>query len=254
MNKKPGVYIVNKKEGETPLEALESFRKKNKKYKNAKITYAGRLDPLARGLLLLLVGDRVKEKEKYLKLQKEYEFSILFGFTTDTYDILGKVKKAKKLVYEKSDLEKKIKENLKFFTGKFSQKYPIYSSKTVDGKPLFAYARAGQRVEVPEREVNVKSLRFLKLNSASAKILLKNIEHRIAKVNGDFRQAEILKKWRTALGKNLNDKFFIASFHIKCGSGTYVRSIANSMGERIGAPALAFFINRTKIGNWDKEE
>jgi tRNA U55 pseudouridine synthase TruB len=74
------VIVLNKKEGETPLEALEAFRAKNKKYKDMKMTYAGRLDPLVSGLLLVLAGDARKEKEKYLGLTKEYEFSVLCTF------------------------------------------------------------------------------------------------------------------------------------------------------------------------------
>ncbi len=101
--------ILNKKEGETPLQALERLRSSNSKYKDAKMTYAGRLDPMASGLLIILIGDEVKNKEKYLKLNKEYEFEVLFGFATDTYDILGKVVKN-----GSPDVsEKLIKQNLK---------------------------------------------------------------------------------------------------------------------------------------------
>ena len=131
------IILINKKEGETPLEALEKFRSKNKKYTDLKMTYAGRLDPLVSGLLLILAGEETKQKEKYLGLSKEYKFSVLFGFATDTYDILGKVAKRAEGVMRQDlttkELEKKIKHNLKFFTGKFQQKYPMYSSKTVAG-------------------------------------------------------------------------------------------------------------------------
>ncbi len=68
------ILVLNKKEGETPLEALEIFRKKNKEYMGVKMTYAGRLDPMASGLLLILAGEEAKNKEKYLILGKEYEF------------------------------------------------------------------------------------------------------------------------------------------------------------------------------------
>ena len=246
------ILLLNKKEGETPLEVLENFRRKNKEYKDTKMTYAGRLDPMASGLLLVLVGEEIKNKEKYLVLDKEYEFEILFGFATDTYDILGKLVKNTefKPTYNKVELEKKIKENLKFFTGNFVQEYPMYSSKTVAGKPLFTYARKGEKVEIPKHEVNVQSLEFFKLKKISEKKFLKNIERRIAKVKGDFRQKEILKIWRKKLSLSKSQYFFLASFKIKCGSGTYVRSIANSFGERIGIPALAFSIKRTKIGKW----
>ena len=263
------IIVLNKKEGETPLEALLAFRAKNKKYKDIKMTYAGRLDPLASGLLLVLTGDATKQKEKYLKLSKEYKFSVLFGFATDTYDILGKVIHSNMGAdVRMKDLEKDIKNNLKFFTGRFKQKYPMYSSKTVAGKPLFTYARIGKTVESPEREVNVKSLKFLKLNKINAQKLLENIERRIAKVKGparnakgiafaggDFRQKEILKIWRKELkGGKYAKGFILAHFYIKCGSGTYVRGISNSLGGMIDIPALAFSIKRTKIGKWGKIE
>ncbi len=246
------IFILHKKEGETPLEALEVFRTKNKKYKDVKMTYAGRLDPLVSGLLLILAGDAVYEKEQYLGLSKEYEFSVLFGFATDTYDILGKVVSTKMKHINKKDLQKQIEKNIKKFTGTFIQKYPMYSSKTVKGKQLFQYAREGKKVKSPEHEVSVKSLKFFKIKKISQKKFLENIDRRIAKVKGDFRQKEILKIWRKKLtnNKKSKDKFFVASFHIKCGSGTYVRSIANDLGEKIGIPALAFSIERTKIGNW----
>ena len=107
------IIILNKKEGETPLESLENFRSKNSKYFNLPMTYAGRLDPMASGLLLILAGEEVKNKEKYLNLEKEYEFEVLFGFSTDTHDILGKVISVRKVLAEKKEIEKEIKKHLK---------------------------------------------------------------------------------------------------------------------------------------------
>ncbi len=239
--------IVNKKEGETPLEALELFRAKNKEYKDLPITYAGRLDPMASGVLLLLAGEETKKKEEYLGLDKEYEFEVLFGFATDTYDILGKLINVSESLH--LGLEKKIKSNLKYFTGKFTQKYPPYSSKTVNGKPMFEYSRKDIVVEAPEREVEVKSLKLIKIRKVQSKKLLENIEKRIGKVKGDFRQKEIVKIWQKNL-QNKEAKYAIAYFKIKCGSGTYVRGIANSLGEKIFIPALAYSIKRTRVGKY----
>ena len=244
------VIVLNKKEGETPLEALELFRSKNKEYKDLPMTYAGRLDPMATGLLLVLAGDETKNKEKYLGLDKEYEFEVLFGLATDTYDILGKVIVIENEIITAKDLEKKIKDNLSKFKGKFIQKYPIYSSKTVKGKPLFTYGRSGEEVEIPEREVEVKNLKFIKLKKVKASKLVADVEKRILKVKGDFRQKEILDLWNKSLSTNKEEIFYIASFKTKCTSGTYVRGIANSLGEEMGAPALAYSIKRTKIGKF----
>ena len=251
------IILVNKKEGHTPLEALLHFKKKNLEYKNMPMTYAGRLDPMASGLLLILAGEEVKNKEKYLKLDKEYEFEILFGFATDTYDILGKVQHSYILKNVRMlELEQKIKQNSKYFTGKFLQKYPKYSSKTIKK------VRAGIDFEPEEREVFIKSFKFVGIKNISAKKLLKNIERRIEKVKGparnakgiafaggDFRQKEILKIWRINL-YNIRHGAYVAKFKINCSSGTYVRAIANSLGTKIGIPALTFSIKRTKIGKW----
>ncbi len=248
------VFVINKKEGETPLEALEVFRIKKKIGKDVPMTYAGRLDPMASGLMILLAGEECKQKEKYLGLDKEYEFEVLFGFATDTYDILGKICARKDLAQKNllkiKDLEKEIKKNLKYFKGNILQKYPIYSSKTVAGKQLHAYARAGEEVETPEHEVHVKSLKFLKLRKISSKTLLNNIEKRISKVHGDFRQKEILKIWQTCVRKDLAQSYFVGSFSARVSSGTYVRTLSNDLGERVGIPALAYSIKRTKVGKF----
>ena len=245
------VILLNKKEGETPLECLENFRSKNKEYRNIPMTYAGRLDPMAEGLLLVLAGDECKNKEKYLNLDKEYEFRILFGFATDTYDILGKVTHSKmRAEIRIKSLEIKIKKELKKIKGKSIQEYPIYSSKTVLGKPLFMYGRAGEDVEIPKREVMVRELKFIKIQKINSKKLLENIKRRVSKVKGDFRQKEILKIWQKELRND--NSYFVANFKTKCSSGTYVRSIANSLGSKLSVPALAFSIKRTKIGKWSR--
>ena len=141
-----------------------------------------------------------------------------------------------------------VKKNLKHFKGNIKQKYPIYSSKTVNGKPLFSYARSGEDVEVPERDVFIKKIVFKNIKKINSKSLFSNIEKRVKKVKGDFRQKEILKIWKSKLNKP--QQFYIADFKINCASGTYVRGIANSLGEKIGIPALAFSIKRTRLGKF----
>ncbi len=213
------------------------------------MTYAGRLDPMASGLLLVLAGDEVKNKEKYLALDKEYEFEILFGFATDTHDILGKMTHSNM----GADMGiKEIRQNMKFFTGKFKQKYPLYSSKAVKGKQLWVYGRGELAVKRPEREVLVKKLQFLKIRKTNNEKLWASINKRIEKVRGDFRQKDIIQSWRKFLCTNAQENYYIASFKIKCSSGTYVRGIADAMGQRMGIPALAYSIKRTKIGKFAK--
>ncbi len=120
------------------------------------------------------------------------------------------------------------------------------------GKPLFEYGREGEEVDIPTREVNVKSLKFVKLRKINQNKLLKDIETRIKKVSGDFRQEEIQKIWRKELKTLQGLPLYIGNFKIKSSSGTYVRGIANSLGEKLGIPALAYSIKRTKIGKFTK--
>lgn len=251
------VIVLNKKEGETPLEALEVYRKKHLKYLEVPMTYAGRLDPMASGALIILAGEEIKDKEKYISLDKEYEFEVLFGFSTDTQDILGKVFSKFDFLEKlnKKDFEKEIKINIKSFLGEITQEYPMYSSKTVKGKPLFTYARRGEKVDIPKRKVYIKKIKLNKVRKISSKKLLQNIEKRIKKVKGDFRQDEIQKIWRKNLFQDVVSRrdigfFYIASFKINCSSGTYVRVIADSLGKSLGIPALAFSIRRTKVGKY----
>jgi len=73
--------------------ALNRTRKLEQIDAKTPLTYAGRLDPMAEGVLIILVGDECKKKQKYLGLDKEYEIEVLFGLETDTQDILGVIKR-----------------------------------------------------------------------------------------------------------------------------------------------------------------
>ena len=249
------IIILDKKEGETPLSALENFRKKHPRYQGVSLTYAGRLDPMARGLLIVLAEDKIKEKETYLALDKEYHFTVLLGLATDTHDILGKVlgngKKKTGTIKTVQEMKKLLEKELPFFTGELVQEYPMYSSKTVLGKPLFEYARTGLAVKIPTRKIVVKKILLQKIKKVKPEILLPKIEKRISKVAGDFRQKEIIQKWRRVLGnKKTKRELFLADFVIYCSSGTYVRKIAHDLGERLGTGGLAFEIYRTRVGRY----
>ena len=131
--KNKNIFIINKKIGQTPVSVLDDFKRNNLLYKEKKMTYAGRLDPMAEGKLLILVGDKCKEKEKYLNLDKEYEFEILLGLKSDSKDLLGIAKKDLHQYFNFSEIQKKLER----FVGEREMEYPVFSSKTVKGKPLF---------------------------------------------------------------------------------------------------------------------
>jgi tRNA pseudouridine55 synthase len=240
------IAILYKKIGQTPLECIEELKKNESKISKLPMTYAGRLDPLAEGLLIALIGDKCKEKEKYLKLNKIYELDILFGFSTDTYDLLGKITKYKNKDYKKRDYP------LADFIGQIEQEYPVFSSKTVSGKPLFYLAKEGKlkTITIPKNKVYIKKIEIIKKYKISGKKLQEKIHNNINLVKGDFRQKEILKIWNKKLQNKENELFSILKLKVSCGSGVYMRSLAHNLGEKINIPALAFHIKRTKIGKW----
>jgi tRNA pseudouridine55 synthase len=246
MKPKQAVLILNKKRGETPLGCLNRFKKDNPKYENDKMTYAGRLDPLASGLLLVLVGEECKNKDKYLGLDKEYEVDVLFGFSTDTYDVLGLVKDTS------SQSISDIKNILPTFVGKFSQKYPAFSSKTVGGEPLFALTKSGgiSEEEIPTKDVEIKNIELINEKTISKSDLDFFIKDSVALVSGDFRQGEIIESWNKTLNNIKQEQFKIISIKVSCTSGTYMRSLANEIGIKIGIPALALNIRRNRVGEY----
>ncbi|HEX9805051.1 MAG TPA: hypothetical protein VGA67_05190, partial [Candidatus Dojkabacteria bacterium] len=129
------ILQIDKRVGETPLEAIEKFRENHPEYEDVKMAYAGRLDPMASGLLLVLIGEECRKRDQYQNLDKVYEFEIILGIETDSLDILGLITK-NSLQYRKSEILPQLERIVAKFPKKFKQKYPLYSSKTINGKPL----------------------------------------------------------------------------------------------------------------------
>lgn len=232
--------------GETPLECIERFRVGHPKYAGVKMTYLGRLDPMAEGLLLVLAGN-TKEREKYLSLDKTYEFEVLWGFETDSYDILGKLVGEGK---EPQKLEQKIPGLLKKISEKKTQAYPVFSSKMFGGDFLRARDANIEAIEVPERGIRIFSLEHIHTRAATGREILEGIEARVGHVKGNFRQEEIMKIWRNALIARPNETFLISKFSADVSSGTYIRGLAQEMGELMGTKALAWSIKRTRVGEY----
>ncbi len=266
------MLFINKQIGETPLQALDRLRKEKPELIKETLSYIGRLDPMAEGLLLVLVGEENKDREKYLNLDKKYEFEILFGFETDTYDLLGLAKEdllqgaavlSPLLSIHSSptrrgsrSLQELIPQHLvESFIGKFSQPYPPFSSKPVNGKPLWQWAREGRlgEIEIPAHDIEIFGLDYLGEREISKKDLIKTIEENISKVTGNFRQKEIIDSWKKAIdacgdinGQEAN--FALAKFAVHCSTGTYVRQLVQEIGKQVGQKATTFSLKRLEMG------
>jgi len=261
-------FAIYKNRGETPLECLERLKKLRPECAAQKLSYAGRLDPLAEGVLVVLVGDECKSpvREKFLGLDKTYRLKILFGISTDTYDVLGLITSLAFVNVDpvSSTIEISVEKILLNFIGReHGLKYPPYSSKTIDGTSLFSLAKAGEidDADLPAITGEIHSIGLVafgggeKIAWVDGKNLLKFVDADIDSVHGDFRQDEIRKKWYEMLQaseqnpKNAEIKFPIIEIEVKCQSGVYMRSLAHDIGKSIGVPALAYSIVRTQVGD-----
>ena len=137
---------VYKDIGQTPLELINTIKLDSDN--KIKYSYAGRLDPMARGQMIILQDKECKSKDNYLNLDKEYEFEILLGYQTDTFDILGKIQNS----FSKN-IPKILDFNLTKYLGQQEQYYPPYSSKVVNKKPLWLWSKENRlnEIEIPKK-------------------------------------------------------------------------------------------------------
>jgi tRNA pseudouridine55 synthase len=246
------ILNLYKARGETPLQRIERFRKEHPEYKNIPMSYAGRLDPMAEGVLLILAGEANKKRNEYLGLDKEYTFDVLFGFATDTYDLLGVMTDAVTRASHKQVRTPLLLEYIAQLPGIHSQKYPPFSSKPLEGQPLFVKARKGELegFALPEHRIEIFAASLVGMKRMTDEELMEEVERSIKAVKGDFRQERILHLWRDAVRILYGMSFDVATVSIHCSSGTYVRSIAHELGGQLGIPALAMRILRTRVGKY----
>src|SRR3989339_242554 len=149
------ILLINKPSGITSYDVI---RVKKRKYNPGKIGHAGTLDPLASGLLIVLIGAATKESEKFMSLKKRYIVKIQLGIKTDTGDLEGKViNKLEIPVLNKIKIEKVLKK----FKGKIKQIPHIYSAIKYKGKKLYEYARAGIQVKIKPRIIEIYRIKIL---------------------------------------------------------------------------------------------
>lgn len=244
------ILLLHKPVGKTPLDCIRDYVSRNPAYEHVSLGYAGRLDPMAEGLLVVLVGDENKNRERYLGLDKEYEVEVLFGVETDTYDVLGLIGETHRVVIERDD----IASVLDAFTGEIVQEYPPYSSKTVNGKPLYVWAREGRlgEIQLPSEMRAIRELEIVKCEQRDVSSLRKEIERKLDTLeSGDFRVPEIRASWNAYFSDRCDEEVLtVVAFRVVCSSGTYMRSLAHEIGRAVGSCALALSIKRTRVGDF----
>lgn len=236
------MFLVNKELGITPLQAIKKFQKEHPEV-TSPLTYAGRLDPLAEGLLPILKGNDTKLKEEILSLPKTYIAKIILGVSTDTGDLLGIIKEQKTFT-QNSDLEKTIIQ----LKGSITLPLPLYSSVPYQGKPLFVHAKNKTLTNTPERTTEIYESKLLSTGEISKQNILERLELATKNLEGEFRQSEIFNTWQNNIPDSTNFHYIECEF--KVSSGTYIRSLAEYIGKKLNTQACLFSLKRTKVGNY----
>jgi tRNA pseudouridine(55) synthase len=222
-------------------------KKVGEKY-NQKATHTGTLDPMAKGVLVVLTGEDRLNKSKYSDWQKTYKFKILVGIGTDSHDLLGLTKNISDKKINIKDLEK----NIFKFVGKQTQKVPSFSAQRINGLSGFDLAKQNKRFKQQENKIEVFSLEIKEEETISNKDLLTYIEENINLVKGDFRQTEILKNWNEVLKEE--KEFQLITLESITSKRTYIRSIVRDIGIKLNIPITTFSINRTKNGQYNLKD
>jgi tRNA pseudouridine(55) synthase len=274
-------YVVLEKEiGETPLSCAERFRATRPDLAGVPLSYAGRLDPMASGKLLVLIGEECKNQTTYHGLDKEYEFSVLFGIASDTHDVLGRLQTSAETFefseggvgavgeenLEVADDVLRIREIAKSLHGDITFPYPLFSAKTIQGKPLHMWTLEGRldEIEIPTRTSTIFELELtnveIKPRQEVAAVALQKI-NTIPEVTdprkalgADFRRGDVRADWQDiATDFSLPAEYVIAHFRCVASSGAYMRTLATIIAEKLGTIGLAYHIHRTKIGHFDPQ-
>lgn len=174
--------------------------------KKTKVGHTGTLDPLASGLLVLMIGSATRLSRYIGEMDKSYTATAQFGAISDSLDADGEIEKLDGELPARDDLESSLPD----FTGRIEQIPPMASAIKIDGKRLYALHREGKTVEREARTVEV---------------------HDLTLDNYDPETGE-------------------AQFYVRCGGGTYVRSLVADVAEAVGSGAYLTALRRESVGGF----
>lgn len=208
-----GIIPLYKERGMTSFACVSRLRQI---LKTKKIGHSGTLDPGVAGVLPICVGNATKVVDFLMQSGKQYQGELLIGFATTTQDLDGEQIASKAVESPISTAQ--IQAAMKKLTGKIVQIPPMYSAVKVNGKKLYEYARAGETVERPKREVTINKFELLSTKYDSAK-----------------RQQRV-------------------RFNVECSKGTYIRTLVVELAKQLGYPGVMSLLTRLKSGGFTLEQ
>jgi len=210
-----GILCVDKPTGPTSFDIVAAVKRKY----SLKVGHTGTLDPLASGLLILLLGKATKRAKEFEGLDKTYEVEGVFGEERDSFDAEGRIIATAPVERIKSLKRSEIETALLKFLGKQEQRVPVFSAVRVDGKRLYESAHAGKEVataDLPVRTIEITAIDLLDFITAN-------------KATGGLPRFRL---------------------RIHCSKGTYVRSIVHDLGLALGGCAFVSVLRRLAIGTY----
>jgi tRNA pseudouridine55 synthase len=210
-----GVLIIDKPSGPTSHDVVARVRRAAS---TRRVGHAGTLDPFATGVLVVCIGGATRLVQFLVGLDKEYIATVRLGLSTDTQDLTGRRLGDRGPAFEidREHLLRLIEE----FRGVSQQMPPMFSAKKVHGERLHRAARAGRVVDRLPATITIHAIALL---DASVRKAFKSGEDGTA----DF------------------------SMRVRCSSGTYIRTLAADLGERLGVGAHLAALRRTAVGQFD---
>lgn len=154
MNNYNGILIVNKPSGITSRDVVNIV---GKTLNTKKVGHTGTLDPMAKGVLVLCLGNALKVCELITANDKEYIAKVILGIETETLDTTSPIINTKKTNITKEEIEKV----LNSFKGSYLQEVPKYSAVKINGKKLYEYAREGKEIELPKKMVTIYDIQLI---------------------------------------------------------------------------------------------
>jgi tRNA pseudouridine55 synthase len=220
-----GVLIIDKPDGLTSHDVVARVRRILSERRTG---HTGTLDPFATGVLVVLTGRATRLAQFLSGAEKEYEACVRFGYATDTGDATGRKLDATPAQNASGEIvhgwsESEIEAALSGLRGEIEQVPPMYSAKKVQGRKLYELARRGVEIE-----------------RAAVRIII--------------RELEVVPRDGEPLLRLGEDGTSDLRVRVVCSAGTYIRSLAESIGERLGVAAHLASLRRTRAGDFRVED
>lgn len=243
--------------GITSNEFARRYKLNNKDYVDS-VCYAGRLDPMASGKMILLTNKDTKNVNKYLDHEKLYNFDLIIGIDTKSHDCLSEINKiTDEIKVDRDTLILKLQEFIKCYT---IQKYPIVSNYTIKHngikKPLWWFYMNGysKNIELPSKNVTIFDSKINNIKDVPLNTLIELFINRIKlidneKTQNELKTSSIIKQWENVVKGTFNLQLIVVNMELTVSSGFYIRQFCNDFGKYVNTGAIAFDITRLNIFN-----